>query len=134
MTQQYWTIISIFIGGAIGTLLRYFINLQTVTLLFPIGTLFENLLGSLLLGTLTGWVAVKVIPSFLKVGLGVGFCGGFTTMSTLAADSAFLAGQASLFQSGMYLITSLIGGVLFALLGMLLGHRLATKQKVGERA
>jgi len=132
MKKQRWIILTIFIGGVFGTLFRYVINLQTMTFLFPMGTLIENLTGSFLLGVLTGWVVVKVIPPLLKEGIGVGFCGGFTTMSTLAADSVFLAGQATMLQAGFYVLISLIGGVMLALLGIILGQQVANK--VGERA
>lgn len=132
MKKQRWIILTIFIGGVFGTLFRYVINLQTKTFLFPMGTLIENLSGSFLLGVLTGWVVVKVIPPLLKEGIGVGFCGGFTTMSTLAADSVFLAGQATMLQAGFYVLISLIGGVMLALLGIILGQQVANK--VGERA
>jgi len=132
MKKQRWIILTIFIGGVFGTLFRYVINLQTMTFLFPMGTLIENLSGSFLLGVLTGWVVVKVIPPLLKEGIGVGFCGGFTTMSTLAADSVFLAGQATMLQAGFYVLISLVGGVMLALLGIILGQQVANK--VGERA
>ncbi|PYZ92077.1 chromosome condensation protein CrcB [Salipaludibacillus keqinensis] len=133
MNRHLWTIIAIFIGGIAGTLLRYLINLQTMTLLFPLGTVIENLVGSLLLGILTGWVMVKMIPPLLKEGLGVGFCGGFTTMSTLAADSVLLAGELSMLYSGLYLLISLVGGVTLALFGMIMGQKIAKgKLKEGE--
>ncbi|WP_416148528.1 fluoride efflux transporter FluC [Salipaludibacillus sp. HK11] len=134
MKLKIWIIISIFFGGVLGTLLRYVINLQTMTLLFPIGTVIENLLGSFLLGVLTGWIVVKVIPPVVKEGIGVGFCGGFTTMSTLAADSVFLAGQETLFQASLYLAVSLLGGVALAFLGIAIGQRVATgKKKAGVK-
>lgn len=128
MIQKHgWIVLSVFIGGALGTLMRYWINTQTIALLFPIGTMIENLIGTFLLGTLTGWTLVKVILPVLKEGIGVGFCGGFTTMSTLAADSVLLAGSQSIGSMGVYLFVSLFGGMLFAAIGMMVGQHLATR-------
>ncbi|MCE7794106.1 CrcB family protein [Salipaludibacillus sp. CUR1] len=135
MKSQLLVIAAVFAGGAAGTLLRYVINLQTMTLLFPLGTIIENLAGSFLLGFLTGWVLVKVVPTVVKEGLGVGFCGGFTTMSTLAADTLFLTEGGSLFMAGLYLIISLTGGVTLAIAGMALGQYAGQKKReAGEGA
>jgi CrcB protein len=78
----------VFIGGALGTSLRYAIELFVGNL--PQGqiilTSFVNLLGA----TLLGFVSVhKFFASPRRQGLwGVGFLGGFTTMSALAVITA----------------------------------------------
>ena len=125
--NHYIVIFSIFIGGALGTLLRYGINMQTGLLLFPWGTLLENLFGSLLLGLLTGYILMRTVQPHFKEGIGVGFCGGFTTMSTLAADSVFLTEVSSIQMSLIYVIASMFGGVLLAILGMSLGSMFARR-------
>lgn len=51
----------------------------------PLATLIINTLGSLLLGVLTGWIAVGG-PVDVKTIAGVGFCGGFTTFSTASVE------------------------------------------------
>ncbi|MCR6109380.1 CrcB family protein [Bacillus sp. A301a_S52] len=133
MKRQVAILVFIFIGGVLGTLLRYAINLQTINLLFPLGTILENLLGSFLLGVLTGWGAVKVLPGAWKEGMGVGFCGGFTTMSTLAADTVFIGGERSIISAAVYLIISLFGGVFLALAGLKAGERIALRrQRTGD--
>lgn len=57
---------------------------------FPLGILVVNVLGSLLLGLLTGLVAAGGDDAWRLV-LGVGFCGGFTTFSTALVDTVRLA-------------------------------------------
>ncbi|WP_341728164.1 CrcB family protein [Brooklawnia sp.] len=55
----------------------------------PTTTLIINMLGSLLLGVLTGWIAAGG-PADVKTIAGVGFCGGFTTFSTASVELARL--------------------------------------------
>ncbi|MDX5476404.1 MAG: CrcB family protein [Bacillaceae bacterium] len=122
-------IVAIFVGGALGALLRYYINLGTITMIFPLGTLIENLLGSFLLGLLTGFVLKTTIKEWLKVGLGVGVCGGFTTMSTLAADANILFLNGSLESLTIYILASVFGGILLAAIGVYFGWKIGMKAK-----
>ncbi|MBU9712306.1 CrcB family protein [Bacillus tamaricis] len=116
-------ILSIGIGGALGTITRYFLNLYTLFVGYPIGTVIENILGSFLLGILTAWFLNRKSREWVKVGVGVGFCGGFTTMSTLAADSFFLVQEVSILSFLIYLFLSLFGGLTLAFMGLLLGTK-----------
>ena len=101
-------------GGAIGTYLRYLINLNIES---PLGTLIENLIGSFVLGALTAWFLQKRVKEWLRVGLGVGLCGGFTTMSTLAFESFLLYERASFFLLCLYWGVSVLGGIMLAFSG-----------------
>jgi fluoride exporter len=78
----------IFIGGAFGTSLRYAIEILLGTL--PQGqiilTSFVNLLGAALLGFVS--VHKFFAPGTMQAFWGVGFLGGFTTMSGLAMITA----------------------------------------------
>ena len=124
---MFKNILAVFIGGAIGTLLRYAMTLSTDDIAFPIGTLLVNLVGSFMLGTFTGWLLKRKVKEYMKVGFGTGLCGGFTTMSTLAADVFLLEAQSTTFLTGIYLISSVVGGLLFAFLGLMLGHSFSEK-------
>ncbi|SDI16373.1 fluoride efflux transporter FluC [Alteribacillus bidgolensis] len=126
-------IIAIGIGAAIGTYLRYFLNLQTLFVGYPIGTLIENLAGSLLLGLLSGYFAAIIPKDWVKAGLGVGFCGGFTTFSTFASDTVWLFLDQNLWQSLLYVITTITGGVLLAFLGFALGQKTGNKKVLEKR-
>ena len=119
--------VAVFLGGALGALLRYYINLGTVTMIFPLGTLIENILGSFLLGLLTGFLLKTTIKEWLNVGLGVGVCGGFTTMSTLAADANILLLNGSFQSFAIYILTSVFGGILLAAIGVYFGWKIGIK-------
>lgn len=73
-------------------------------LLVP-GTLAVNVVGSLLLGLLAGLVLFHGVPSGWKTVLGTGFCGGFTTWSTLVWEVMALAGTGR----GVALRTAAVG-------------------------
>ncbi|NIK11685.1 fluoride efflux transporter FluC [Alkalibacillus almallahensis] len=116
---MYKNALFVALGGAIGTLLRYSIDLS-----FPnSSTLIVNLVGSFLLGLFTAYTIEKTIPEWLKVGIGVGLLGGFTTMSTFASDVHALASNDAWLTSVGYSFVSVAGGLLLALVGYRLIHR-----------
>lgn len=120
-------IVAVILGGAIGTFLRYAVTLATDDFAFPFGTLFVNLVGSFVLGAFTGWIIRRKVKEYMKVGFGTGLCGGYTTMSTLAADVFILKTQSTLFITTIYLFSSIVGGLLLAFLGLILGHSFSKK-------
>ncbi len=111
------------LGGALGTLLRHAINLWTFTPVFPVGTLLENITGALLLGIVTGWLTThQNAPDWVRSGVGVGFCGGYTTMSTFAADSFVVSVHQTPVLATGYVTASLVAGFLLAWVGIGVGQ------------
>ncbi len=99
-------------GGALGGLGRYGLaELAGSTA----GTLAVNLLGCLLLGVLVG---ARPGDALLRLGLGTGVLGGFTTMSTFAVDTLALPAVGAV----GYVLASVVGGLLLARAGLRLGH------------
>ncbi len=87
-------ILAVALGGALGASLRYIAEVWGVRRLgtaWPYGTFTVNMLGSLILGGLTGLALVANIPHTLSLFLGMGFCGALTTFSSFALQIADLA-------------------------------------------
>ena len=87
-------------GSALGGVSRYMIGgalQQRFGLALPVGTLFINIAGSLLLGFILRLAlgGTQISPE-TRIFLTTGFCGGFTTFSTFTYDTAVM------FESGQY--------------------------------
>lgn len=111
------------LSGTLGAILRYLIGISFFThSSFPYATLAINLIGSFLLAWLTTRFFKKVSwPSHITTAIGTGFVGSFTTFSTLSVETV------QLFQAGdrmlgvLYVLVSMIGGLLMSRLGFNLG-------------
>lgn len=77
------------VGGAAGTLLRWRIGMDVTSGVFPTSILLINVAGAGLLGFLVGRVPVRGARSeAVRLALGTGVLGGFTTFSTYAVEVA----------------------------------------------
>ena len=109
------------LGGAIGSMARY-----GITILFnhfsyasQWGTLTANIIGSFLIGLL---IATTRDSAYLFGAVGV--CGGFTTFSTFSSQALELLQSGERLQAALYIIVSVISGLLATLFGIYLGNRL----------
>lgn len=113
------TLLYIFIGGGLGSVLRYglskFLNTGFV---FPVGTLAVNILGSFILGFLMGIVLKNnVQTSSTLLFLTVGFCGGFTTFSAFAFENFNWLKNGAYLSFATYTLSSLVLGILAVFVG-----------------
>lgn len=127
MSPNFYNLTAIAFGGMIGTLVRYNLNIQVNMAFIPHATVAENLIGSFLLGFLAGWLFYNYLPEWLRLGLAVGLLGGFTTMSTMAADTFTLFTLISPVSAFLYLIVSTFGGIALAFIGFIAGSKLGSK-------
>lgn len=82
---------ALIVGGGIGAGARYLLDgaiIRGRKDAFPLGILVVNIVGSFLLGLLTG--VPQVSPAWLAI-IGTGVLGGFTTFSTVAVETVLLA-------------------------------------------
>ena len=84
-------LVGIAIGGAIGSVLRYLIQVQSIHWFgseFPYGTLLVNVAGSLLIGFFSFALVERVLMSEeIRFAVLVGVLGGFTTFSTFSLET-----------------------------------------------
>lgn len=111
------------IGGALRLLLQSFFHHGATA--FPFDLIIINLLGSFLLGILTGGLLTALETSdFINVGLTTGLMGGFTTFSTFILSSDKLLVHMQWINGGSFMILSLLLGVLCAYAGQIGGKQI----------
>ncbi len=116
------------IGGALGAMARLSLNLLLQRDVdYPWGTLTANLLGCFLMGIIAHLVANSawfnasgIVPDQYRLLFAVGFCGSFTTLSSLVLEMHTLASRSEFIAAGGYLLASVIGGYLLFFGGLLL--------------
>lgn len=115
------TVIAVFICGALGAITRYqldgFIQ-NRVRGAMPVGTLIINVVGSLVLGILVGLRLRHGLSDTIELAVGTGFCGGFTTFSSLMYESTQLAQEGAYRQAMQILSLNMILGGFVAALGL----------------
>jgi CrcB protein len=104
-------------GGFIGANARFVVARLVGTLFetrFPLGTFVINVSGSFLLGVLGTMVAQKVMPNSeaMRLALGVGFLGAFTTFSTFEFETHALIDDGSWLTATTNIFASLFVGLL----------------------
>ncbi|WP_239804462.1 fluoride efflux transporter CrcB [Croceicoccus hydrothermalis] len=106
-------------GGGTGAVLRYQIG-RAITALFPGAsgsfpwpTLAANVLGSLAMGVLIGWLARgggAIDSEPWRLLLGVGLLGGFTTFSSFSLELVMLWERGAALAAVTYAMVSVIAG------------------------
>lgn len=92
MMTQIW----LAVGGAAGTLIRYWLNLLMTAWFgeaLPWGTILINISGSLLIGMLASLTEPGgrwMVPPDIRLFLMVGLCGGYTTFSSFSLQTLTL--------------------------------------------
>ena len=116
------------LGGAIGALLRYqngrllthWIGVQAVTA-FPWATLMVNVIGSLAMGVLAGFLARHGHGGEQwRLFIGVGVLGGYTTFSSFSLEMMVLIERGQPLQAVTYALVSVLAGLTALYLGLIL--------------
>jgi fluoride exporter len=119
---QVIIVISLAFGGSIGAVARYAISLAlpTETGRFPWGTFLINITGSFILGFLL-IVLIEQFPMgrLARPVIGTGLIGAYTTFSTFMVESVLLVRAGDPAIAAIYLVASLVLGLLAVFVGML---------------
>lgn len=112
----------IFIGGALGALIRYLISFLNVSGTFPVGTFVANLIGAFVMGFLTtlSIAFLKNRPT-LKKAITTGFLGALTTFSTFQIELVHMFDHQQFVTLLLYAVTSYMLGILLCHCGMKIG-------------
>ena len=119
----------VMVGGAIGAGFRYHVGrvaLQHMGPGFPWGTWIVNLVGGFLMGALAGVLArSNASGEQLRLFLGVGVLGGFTTFSAFSLEAFNMLARGQHALAASYAVSSVVGSVLMLVLGVSLVRALA---------
>jgi CrcB protein len=118
------TVLLVALGAAIGAPLRYLTD-RTIQArhdsVFPWGTLTVNVVGSLILGVITGLPVGHAVAALV----GTGFCGALTTYSTFSYETLRLAQDGARFYAVVNVAGSIVAGLGAAYGGLLLAQVLS---------
>jgi len=123
MLRDFWNTLCIGAGGALGTMLRFWLSgviAQAFGERFPAGTLVINVTGSVVIGifaALTGPEGRLMVRPLGRQFFMIGICGGYTTFSSFSLQTLNLA------REGQWAYAALNVGlsVLLCLAGVWLG-------------
>lgn len=115
----------VFLGGGIGSALRYGVGRAALALAgpqYPIGTFVVNVVGCAAMGALAEWLAWRDtgIDASMKLFFATGVLGGFTTFSAFALDAVGLWHRGEALTATAYAV----GSVLLSLGGFVAGMAL----------
>jgi len=116
------------LGGAIGASCRHLLGQATLKSLgpgFPYGTFLANVLGGFLMGLFAGWLAFKISGGAnLRLFLGVGILGGFTTFSAFSLDAVLMLERKAYGSFMTYVGGSVILSIAALMLGLIIARKL----------
>ena len=119
-----WLLVAL--GGAAGSMLRYWIGRLAVDHISPasvLGTFAVNVSGSFILGLFMTLALERLaIPAEIRNLVAIGFLGGYTTFSTQSYESIRLVESGEVLRAGASLLGNLVIGLAAAYLGVVLGR------------
>lgn len=116
-------ILYIALFGALGCLARYFVSGWVYELIgrtLPYGTLAVNVIGAFLIGLVMEFsLRSTAVSPEMRVGLTIGFLGGFTTFSTFSYETFRLLESAQLPEAMANVLLSVTACLAFTFLGII---------------
>lgn len=110
----------VFAGAGLGGTLRHAVNRVVVPAsAFPWSTLTVNVTGSLAIGVLAGWFALRGEASqTARLFLFTGILGGYTTFSAFSIEAALLWQRGQAWGAAGYACASVVASIAAVFLGM----------------
>ncbi len=118
-------LLAVFCGGFLGTITRYLLSTVIQTALgksWPYDILLINITGAFVLASVTTLAdATFLVGPTHRLFINVGFLGAYTTFSSLALGDVLLFANGKWLPALLYIILSIVGGVIAVILGDGLG-------------
>jgi CrcB protein len=115
----------VIVGAMVGAPLRYLTD-RTIQSrhdsVFPWGTFTVNVVGSAILGFVTGAAITADAPHWIELLIGTGFCGALTTYSTFSYETLRLYEQNARLPALANLTASIVTALTTAYLGITVSH------------
>jgi CrcB protein len=111
-------------GGALGSGLRYLVSTWAARALgadFPRGTLIVNVTGSFVLAFVFAVPGERLSPE-LRLFLGAGICGGYTTYSSFNTETLALFDQGSVALAAANVALTVLACLVAGVAGLVLGR------------
>ena len=119
---MYRYLIYVIVGSSIGGAARYlsqeFVQ-KNFPSFIPLSTLSVNIVGSFIIGIIYALAERSKISAEVRILIATGFCGGFTTFSSFAFENVKLLQDGEFFNTGLYILLSLVIGFIAVYLGIL---------------
>ncbi len=116
------TIGAVAIGGALGAIARYGVNISSIHVLgngFPWATLIVNILGSFIMGlAIAKFSTMDQISQEIKILFVTGFLGAFTTFSAFSLDFVNMWERGEIMPAMLYIMASVIASILALFFGL----------------
>ncbi len=128
----------VFLGGCLGTSARYGVMLRLPTFAgtWPAATFSVNIVGAFLLGFLLEALARRGgdtgMRRLLRLAFGTGFMGAFTTYSSFVVDANLLFKQGNMVLTTVYIVSSLVGGIIVCAIGIWLAQVSSERRRRSE--
>ena len=116
----------VFLGGCVGTGLRYALSTASGVGAVHVGTIAANMIACFVYATLSAWLGSSTVlkdraREYVNRGFGMGMCGGLSTMSTLAVEEFTLLRTSAVAGAIVYCLTTFVAGFVIAYAGACLG-------------
>ena len=117
--------LAIALGGAIGSVGRYWITISMVRFpphWLPLGTVSVNVLGSFIIGLVWVYLQQRNESEFLRLFVAVGVLGGFTTFSTFSLETVYFLSESEWSRAMVNILMNLLGCLAATTAGIGLGR------------